>query len=327
MGVLRPLQHADLDALLEVQRDAAVVGLGHIFPQDRYPFSVPTIRARWQRELEDPEVDCFVIELDGAVAGFAATRGGELLHFGTALHAWGSGLAGRAHDEVLDHLRRHGHQRAWLKVFEENRRAVRFYSRRGWVSTGTTERSSFPPHALLRRLERDLVADVVVRDALPADVGALRAFGEAHVVPHYAPLIGTAAAQDQVRRWWNEEVLSIAVAAGQVLVAEVPGSDDVVGVAQVGRSGADAVVYKLYVHPDHRGRGLGVRLLDAVVDRLPDGAERLCIEHFAGNARAGAFYEREGFPVERVEPSATGDAALAVVWRARALGRSLRGGS
>jgi len=89
-----------------------------------------------------------------------------------------------------------------------------------------------------------------------------------------------------------------------------------VGVAQLGR---DHVVYKLYLAPEQRGRGLGVRLLDALIGRLPADVDRLHIEHFAANERAGAFYEREGYRVERVEPSPTGYPGLGVVWRARAL--------
>jgi hypothetical protein len=42
----------------------------------------------------------------------------------------------------------------------------------------------------------------------------------------------------------------------------------------------------------------------------------LYIEHFVGNERAGAFYEREGFTVERIEASPTEDPALGTVWRA-----------
>jgi RimJ/RimL family protein N-acetyltransferase len=57
------------------------------------------------------------------------------------------------------------------------------------------------------------------------------------------------------------------------------------------------VVYKLYVHPQHRGRGLGPQLLDALTRQLPANADRLYIEHFVANERAGAFYEREGFAV------------------------------
>jgi ribosomal protein S18 acetylase RimI-like enzyme len=154
----------------------------------------------------------------------------------------------------------------------------------------------------------------LVRDAGPGDVPAIRRFGEAHVPPHYTPLIGAAAAAEQVRRWWDETALGAAVAKGLVVVAEADG--EIVG---VGQRGADHVVYKLYVHPSRRGHGLGPRLLDALIAQLPEGVDRLRIEHFAANERAGAFYEREGFTVERIEPSSTGDPALAQVWRTRPL--------
>lgn len=162
-------------------------------------------------------------------------------------------------------------------------------------------------------------AEPVVRIAAQADVPAVRAFGEAHVRPHYTPLLGADAADRQVELWWNEEHLRAAVADGLVLVADAGGL--IVGVGQRGRHGADHVIYKLYLDPAHRGGGLGPRLVDAVVAQLPPDAERVCVEHFAANERAGAFYEREGFAVERIEPSATADPALAVVWRARRLPR------
>lgn len=151
-----------------------------------------------------------------------------------------------------------------------------------------------------------------VRLAGPDDVAAIVRFGETHIRPHYTPLIGAAAADAQVRDWWNEKHVAAAVASGLVVVAD----DAPAGVAQRGRNGADHVVYKLYLAPGRRGQGLGPRLLDAVIRQLPPGADRLCVEHFAANERAGAFYEREGFTVERIEPSAAG---LDVVWRARRL--------
>jgi GNAT superfamily N-acetyltransferase len=157
-----------------------------------------------------------------------------------------------------------------------------------------------------------------VRDAQPADVEAICRFGEAHIPPHYAPLIGAPAADEQVRRWWNAAHVGAAVDQGLVVVAEIGGQ--LAGVGQRGRSGADHVVYKLYVHPDHRGHGLGPRLLDALIAQLPAGADRLAIEHFVANERAGAFYEREGFTVDRIEPGPTANPALGVVWRSRRLG-------
>ena len=81
------------------------------------------------------------------------------------------------------------------------------------------------------------------------------------------------------------------------------------------------MVYKLYVHPQRRGRGLGPQLLDALTRQLPTNADRLYIEHFVANERASAFYEHEGFAIERIESSPTEDPALGVVWRARHLAR------
>jgi GNAT superfamily N-acetyltransferase len=163
-------------------------------------------------------------------------------------------------------------------------------------------------------------AEPALRDAERDDVVAICRFGEAHIRPHYAPLIGAEAADQQVHRWWNETYVGKAVADGLVVVAEVDGQ--LVGVGQRGRSGADHVVYKLYVHPQHRGRGLGRQLLDALIRQLPADADRLCIGHFVANERAGAFYEREGFTVERIESSPTGDPALSMVRRARHLAQS-----
>ncbi|MDQ3465616.1 MAG: GNAT family N-acetyltransferase [Actinomycetota bacterium] len=162
-------------------------------------------------------------------------------------------------------------------------------------------------------------SEPVVRDAEHDDVAAICRFGEALIRPHYAPLLGAEAADEQVRRWWNEPHVGAAVAEGLVVAAVADGQ--LVGVGQRGRRGADHVVYKLYVHPQHRGRGLGSQLLDALTRRLPANADRLYIEHFVANERAGAFYEREGFAVERIESSPTEDPALGVVWRARHLAR------
>ncbi len=156
MPVLRPLTVEDLDRLVIVQREGAVAGLGHIFPQETHPFPVATVRSRWEEEIADPKIDCFAIVADGVLAGFAATRADELLHFGTALDTWGTGLASQAHAEVLDQLIMKGCARAWLRVFDENRRAVRFYEKHGWQWTEITSRTSLPPYPLLRRYELTL---------------------------------------------------------------------------------------------------------------------------------------------------------------------------
>jgi diamine N-acetyltransferase len=147
----------DLDDVLVLQREAAVAALGHIFPQDEHPFPSDEVRARWSNEIESSEVDCFVVlGLQGEVAGFAATRGNELLHFGTAIRTWGYGLAERAHDAIVEHLGNEGFAEGCLRVFEENHRARRFYERRAWLATGERSRTSFAPHPVLVHYARSL---------------------------------------------------------------------------------------------------------------------------------------------------------------------------
>lgn len=157
MGVLRPAGEGDLDALLLVQQEGAVLALSHIFPQDEHPFPRRAVRERWEGELADPDTNVYVVtDADGNVRGFAATRRDELLHFGTAVSTWGSGLARTAHDELLERLAGAGVGVARLRVFEENRRARRFYEKLGWSETGRRSNGSFPPHPVLLEYERSL---------------------------------------------------------------------------------------------------------------------------------------------------------------------------
>ncbi|WP_392544033.1 GNAT family N-acetyltransferase [Oryzobacter telluris] len=155
--VLRPMTPADLAEVVAVQRAGAVVGLAAVFPQDLHPFPSDAVRRRWETELADDATDCFVVlGSTGQVVGFAATRADELLHLGTAVETWGTGLAGRVHDDLLDHLRDGGHGHARLTVFERNTRGRRFYLRRGWAETGERTTSTFAPHPVLLTMARAL---------------------------------------------------------------------------------------------------------------------------------------------------------------------------
>ena len=151
--LLREARPADLPALLDVQEAGAVLGMGHIFPQHSHPFPRAALLERWTAEIADPGIAAYVIDT-GRVAGFAALRGDELLHFGTAADTWGSGLAAAAHGELLEQLTARGVRRARLRVFEENRRARRFYEKLGWQPTGARSRTSFPPHPVLLEYSR-----------------------------------------------------------------------------------------------------------------------------------------------------------------------------
>jgi GNAT superfamily N-acetyltransferase len=146
----RPMTGADLPDLMPLQERGAVAGLGGVFPQQTHPFPREAIRDRWRDELADPEIAAYVAT-DGAadnLVAFGARRGDELLHFGTALETWRSGLAAWLHDALVstylpevDLLR--------LRVFAGNGRARRFYQKLGWQPTGQETTSTFAPYPVL----------------------------------------------------------------------------------------------------------------------------------------------------------------------------------
>ena len=134
--------------------------LSHVFPQDTHPFPRAAVLRRWTSEIADPDINVYVsTDTAGNLTGFAATRDTELLHFGTAVRTWGTGLAVDLHAEVLGALvltAGADAERVWLRVFEENHRARRFYEKLGWTQTGQRTHSSFSPHPVLVHYDRRL---------------------------------------------------------------------------------------------------------------------------------------------------------------------------
>jgi RimJ/RimL family protein N-acetyltransferase len=157
--LLRAAVVRDVPALVEMQEIAAVAGLAHIFPQDEYPFPRDEIAADWVAEIGWPDVDVFVVSRRaGLIEGFAALRDDELLHFGTALDTWGSGLAQEVHAELIARWVAAGHESAWLRVFDRNQRARRFYERLGWRPTAQVSFGEYPPYPPLVHYEISLVS-------------------------------------------------------------------------------------------------------------------------------------------------------------------------
>ena len=147
--IVRDMTHDDLPTLIGVQEAGAMISLAEVFPQDRFPFPRDAILARWREELDDTAIGTLVaIDDDGQLVGFAATRGPELLHFGTAVPTWGRGVAGELLAVVVDVLRATGAEPRLL-VFAANVRARRFYEKHGWRPTGASSASSFEPHPVL----------------------------------------------------------------------------------------------------------------------------------------------------------------------------------
>ena len=149
---------------------------------------------------------------------------------------------------------------------------------------------------------------VTLRAGTLDDIPALIALGRAVVTPPYGP-IDAAYAQRMIDEWWTPAVFTRSMQTNAHLVAEVDG--EVVALATIGRlsrsyrdfphvSGDREVMWKLYVHPDHHGRGIGSRLLGEVESRVE--GDELWLEVVDGNEQAFAFYRSRGFEVRERTP-------------------------
>ena len=147
---------------------------------------------------------------------------------------------------------------------------------------------------------------MTLRRGTVEDIASFVALGRAVVPPTYGP-IDAAYAQRMLDEWWTPEVFAMSLERNTHVVAERDGQ--VVALANLGRltrsyrdfpdvEGEREVMWKLYVHPDHQGLGIGSRLL-AEIEALVEGDE-LWLEVVDGNHAAVGFYESHGFvEVER----------------------------
>jgi GNAT superfamily N-acetyltransferase len=81
-----------------------------------------------------------VVLREGEVVGVAGVDGEWLAGFYVLPEWWGSGVAEELHEAAVGL----GVRKLWC--LEENRRARRFYERRGWELNGETRVVAFPPN-------------------------------------------------------------------------------------------------------------------------------------------------------------------------------------
>jgi len=156
---------------------------------------------------------------------------------------------------------------------------------------------------------------VTVRFAEMSDMVAVRDFGRRIVVAFYRSIgLGEYGAA-VVTRYWESSAQEKAIGDGHVIVADDDGS--IVGITEFGCYDGEPIMWKLYVEPEMRGRGVGSMLVDAVIAAVAGGASSLLTEHPAENNEAARFYDRVGFEIAWIEegegPGAT------TIWRRKQL--------
>src|SRR5512133_3246455 len=99
----------DLVALRDLEREANLVGLRHVFPPERFPFPDDDVLARWALVLDEPGVTVLVRDAaDSGVDALAAYDDRQLRHLAVRPDQWGRGLASTLVTTVLAAMGRRG---------------------------------------------------------------------------------------------------------------------------------------------------------------------------------------------------------------------------
>jgi GNAT superfamily N-acetyltransferase len=146
--LIRRARPDESETLLQIQREAAVAAFAHIFPPERYPFPDDGVRSDWKNALADPEIEIYVLEVDGQPAGAVAIGDGFLRNLYVLPEHQGTGAGSTLHDHALERLLALGFSEAKLWTLEGNHGARRFYEKRGWSLNGETREVPFPPNPL-----------------------------------------------------------------------------------------------------------------------------------------------------------------------------------
>jgi GNAT superfamily N-acetyltransferase len=131
---------ADAGRLTDLERDANLVALGHVFPPESHPFPYDGVLARWRAVLADDAVVVEVVAGRDGLDAFVAHDGSVLRHLAVRPARWGQGLAGAA----VARASRAGADRLWCLA--DNHRARGLYDHLGWRPTGLTRTAEWPPY-------------------------------------------------------------------------------------------------------------------------------------------------------------------------------------
>lgn len=138
---------ADAEALRDLERDANVVALAHVFGDE--PFPEGAVLGRWREELADASLTVEVVDGPGRLDCYVAYDATVLLHLAVHPEAWGRGLARAAVERAAAVM-----ERPTLWVLDLNARAQGLYRHLGWEPTGRTEPGHWPPYPTMSEWAR-----------------------------------------------------------------------------------------------------------------------------------------------------------------------------
>jgi len=152
----------DARRLAELERDANLVALAHVFPPTQFAFPFDDVCARWAQVLADPACHVDVVDRPGPAGlldGFVAYDRARLRHLAVRPDRFGDGLAAQVLARAETGMRALGARSGYLWVLVANRRARRFYERHGWQPTRHRQACEWAPYPVETQYRRDLAGD------------------------------------------------------------------------------------------------------------------------------------------------------------------------
>ncbi|MFN8375788.1 MAG: GNAT family N-acetyltransferase [Anaerolineae bacterium] len=139
---------------------------------------------------------------------------------------------------------------------------------------------------------------ITIRKANLEDIPQIRAVGSASWRATYTGIFPDEFIENALAQWWSEAIFqqSIPHSAACNLVAELDGHivGTLLGTVNPGEE-AQVHLFKLYIHPDYFGQGIGKQLWQTYLQHLAPGVKRVDLDVEPQNARAIQFYKRLSF--------------------------------
>lgn len=139
---------------------------------------------------------------------------------------------------------------------------------------------------------------ITIRKADLEDVPQIRVVGSASWRVTYTGIFPDEFIEKALEQWWSEAGFQQVIPNAAVcnLVAEQDGQivGTLMGTVNPGEEG-QVNLFRLYIHPDHFGQGIGKQIWQAYLQHLAPGVKRVDLEVEPQNARAIQFYTRLGF--------------------------------
>ena len=160
-----------------------------------------------------------------------------------------------------------------------------------------------------------------VRRAAENDIEGIQAVGTSAWWDTYPGLFPDEFIEQNLARWWSRKRLKQAIESEEHIVLVAEEGQDVMGVAHTQiRDDNSAILWKLYVLKEHRGRGVGTSLVEESIRQFPSQIETYYTEYHSENRRAAAFYASRGFVFDRTEESDSHGTLTVSIYAKRFLG-------